>query len=98
MDRSDFVAADGTVWHIVAGLPADHPDAGEGLERGDPRAGLTFRSDDGEVRVLPRAVIPRHVKLPAVVPAPPGTRAPVTRVEVPGWEDLLRIALRWPPV
>lgn len=96
MDHSDFVDANGIVWHIFAGLPADFPDTERTAKM--PRAGLTFRSSTGEVRVLPWPAIPRRVQMPTPLPAPHGTRAPVPCVEVPVWEQLLRSALVWPPV
>lgn len=97
MARSDFVAADGTVWHVFAGLPANYPATGDRVAVGDGRAGLTFRADTGEVRVLPRAAIPRTVHLPAVLNASPGARMPVPREEIPDWEALVQEALVWLP-
>lgn len=96
MDRSDFVAADGTVWHIFAGLPANYPDTGDPSAVGGRQAGLTFRADTGEVRVLPRAAIPRRVRIPPL-PMPIGTKSPTPAVETPAWEELLQHALSWPP-
>ena len=95
MDRSDFVAADGTVWHIFEGLPKDYPETGD-RAAGGPQAGLTFRANTGEVRLLPRAAILRPVWLPAIS-APPGTKMQTSRMEIPDWEDLLRHAVSWPP-
>ena len=96
MDRSDFVDADGTVWHVLVGLPRDYPNMGEGAADGEPQAGLTFRASTGEVRVLPRAAIPRRARVPTLL-APLGTKMPTARVETPGWKELLRQALAWPP-
>ena len=95
MDHSDFVAADGTVWHIFAGLPPDYPDTGDRSARGGPQAGLTFRSGTGEVRVLPRAAIPRRAPIPADLSVSHASRLPTPRIETPGWEELLRLALSW---
>ena len=52
MDQSDFVDANGIVWHIFAGLPANFPNTEHRTTGKMPRAGLTFRSSTGEVRVL----------------------------------------------
>ena len=95
-NHSDFVAADGTVWHIFAGLPEDYRSTGERVAGEGPQAGLTFRSNTGEVRVLPRAAIPMRVGIPTTRPAP-GTKVSTPRVASPDWEALLRNALPWPP-
>ena len=88
-----FVDHDGIDWMILAGLPADFPDGGEG--RG-PMAGLTFRAGTGEVRVLPRAAIPRRASVEISV-APLGTRSRVRGAEPADWEELLLHAVVWPP-
>ena len=88
-----FVDRHGTGWMILAGLPTDFPDGGEG--RG-PGAGLTFRADTGELRVLPRAAIPRRAS--SEIPlAPLGTRSRVRAQDAAEWEELLRHAVAWPP-
>lgn len=94
MEHSEFVDANGVEWRVFAGLPADYPDTGD--RDGDRLAGLTFRSSTGEVRVLPRAATPRRGIVPGVLPTS-GGRAPAARAEAPGWEELLRAALVWPP-
>lgn len=88
-----FVDLEGTEWMVVPGLPADYPDVGEDIVP----AGFTFRSSTGEVRVLPRAAIPRRASMPTSVPRL-GTSSRVANVEPSHWEDLLRHALPWPPV
>ena len=90
-----FIDSQGRAWMILPGLPADYPDAGEGEGEGS-FAGLTFRASTGQVRVLPRAAIPRRASADLPM-APLGMRA---RVGGPGpadWEDLLRQAFAWPP-
>lgn len=77
---------------ILAGLPADFPDGGEGH---GPFAGLTFRANTGEVRVLPRAVIPRRASIEIPV-TPLGTRSRVRELEPTEWEELLQHAVVWP--
>ena len=94
MDHSDFVDANGVVWHIFAGLPASFPDT---TTANMARAGLTFRSSTGEVRVLPWPAIPRRLRLPTGPFTSHATMLPVSRVEVPVWEQLLASAIAWPP-
>ena len=88
-----FVDRDGTAWMIVAGLPADFP---HGDEEDGPIAGMTFRADTGEVRVLPRAAIPRRASVEISV-HPLGTRPRLRALEQAHWEELLRHAAPWPP-
>ena len=88
-----FIDHDATDWMILAGLPEDFPDGGEGH---GPVAGLTFRSGKGEVRVLPRAAIPRRASSEISV-APLGTRVRVRAPEPAALEELLRHAVVWPP-
>ena len=95
MDHSDFVEANGTVWHIFAGVPVGFPDSDTGNTSTGARAGLTFRSENGEVRVLPLAAIPRRVQIPAPITTPLGATIPVSRVSIPEWNELLRAALLW---
>lgn len=95
MARSDFIAADGTVWHIFAGLPANYPDTGDRAVPGGAQAGLTFRAETGEIRVLPRAAIPRTVQLPPNE-LESARQQPALRPDTPDWEDLLQRALVWP--
>lgn len=92
-----FVDANGTAWMILPGLPADYPDVGDGGADTRGLAGLTFRANTGELRVLPRAAIPRRASVPFPLPAL-GTKSRVQRPELPDWEELLRHALVWPPV
>ena len=87
-----FVDREGTPWMIVPGLPTDFPDGGDPDER---FAGLTFRAATGQVRVLPRAAIPRRVSNAFPV-APLGSRSSVHTPEPPEWEALLREAVVWP--
>src|SRR5437868_4516129 len=87
-----FIDREGTGWTILAGLPADFPDGG--AEHG-PFAGLTFRANTGEVRVLPRAAIPRRASTEIPV-RPLGTRSRVRELEPTEWEELLRHAVVWP--
>lgn len=96
MNRSDFIDAHGTTWRIYDGLPPDYPETGDVTPRGTP-AGLTFRASSGEVRVLPRAAIPRRRSMPRM-PAPLGTKQPADQPATPSWEELLHLALPWPPV
>jgi len=88
-----FIDHEGTDWMILAGLPTDFPDGGEGH---GPVAGLTFPSGGGEGRVLPRAAFPRRASADPPV-APLGTRSRVFGLESAHWEDLLRQAVVWPP-
>ena len=92
MTSFHFIDRHGTGWMVLAGLPRDFPDGGEGH---GPIAGLTFRASTGELRVLPRAAIPRRVstEIPA---APLGARSRVRGVETPDWEELLQHAVVWP--
>jgi hypothetical protein len=90
-----FVDSGGTSWMVLAALPADHPAVDESGEGGAVLAGFTFRSSMGEVRVLPRAAVPRRVTLPTSLP-PLGTQRRVSSFEPVDWEDLLRRALVWP--
>ena len=91
-----FVDSGGTTWMVLPGLPADYPDIGESGDEGRLLVGLTFRAGTGELRVLPRAAIPRGVRFPIDVP-PIGTRSRVRGLEPLDWEELLRHALAWPP-
>lgn len=87
-----FVDQNGTDWMILGGLPADFPDGGED----GPTAGWTFRAGTGEVRVLPRAAIPRRPS--AEIPVTPlAPRVRVRELEPAHWEELLRHAIVWPP-
>ena len=88
-----FVDSQGTAWMILAGLPADVPDAGD--DHG-PLAGLTFHASTGELRVLPRAAIPRRASASIPV-ASLGTRSRVRGLQSADWEALLRHAIVWPP-
>lgn len=88
-----FIDSHGTGWMIVAGLPADFPDVGE---EHDAFAGLTFHASTGELRVLPRAAIPRRASVEIDVP-PLGTRSRVRQPESAEWEELLQHAVLWPP-
>lgn len=88
-----FTDRHGTGWMILPGLPADFPDGGEGH---GPVAGLTFRASTGELRVLPRAAIPRQASVEIPV-APLGTRSRVRGLEPADWEQLLQHATAWPP-
>ncbi|HKW09400.1 MAG TPA: hypothetical protein VJO33_03410 [Gemmatimonadaceae bacterium] len=92
-----FVDANGLAWMILPGLPADYPDIGEDPNDNPLPTGLTFRASTGEVRVLPRAAIPRRVSSPHPLPSL-GTTSRVPRPEPLDWEELLRHALVWPPV
>lgn len=87
-----FVDSHGTGSMVLPGLPANYPDAGEEDEL---LAGLTFRASTGEVRVLPRAAVPRRASADIVVAAL-GTRSRVRGLETADWEPLLRHALVWP--
>ena len=78
---------------VLGGLPVDFPDGGEGHGL---MAGLTFRANSGEVRVLPRAAIPRRASFEIPVP-PIGARSRVTRSQSVHLEELLQHALVWPP-
>jgi hypothetical protein len=59
------------------------------------QAGLTFSAGTGEVRVLPRAVIPRRVSTSSLTVSP-GSEQPVHTPAMPDWEELLRLAFPWP--
>ena len=87
-----FVDAEGRAWMVLAGLPADVPDSGD--DHG-PMSGLTFRSSTGELRVLPRAAIPRSASA-AIIVAPFDTQSRI-RPQSTDWEALLRHAIVWPP-
>lgn len=91
-----FVDSGGTTWMVLPGLSADYSDAGESRDESPLLMGLTFRADTGELRVLPRAAIPRHARFPATLP-PIGTRSRVSSLDPLDWEELLRHALAWPP-
>lgn len=93
MTGFNFVDRHGTAWMILAGLPADFPDGGEGH---GPIAGFTFRASTGELRVLPRAAIPRRGSMDISV-SPLGTRSRVRAPEPAHWEELLAHAVAWPP-
>ena len=88
-----FVDSHGMAWMILAGLPTDVPDSGDGH---GPMAGLTFRSTTGEVRVLPRVTIPRSASA-AITVAPFSTQPRVNAPQSADWEALLRHAIVWPP-
>ncbi len=88
-----FVDSQGTAWMVLAGLPADVPEAGEVH---GPLAGVTFRANTGELRVLPRAVIPRSAGA-AIPVAAFGTGSRVAGPQSADWEELLRHAVVWPP-
>lgn len=88
-----FVDHNGTDWMILAGLPADFPNAGE--EDGPP-AGLTFRAGTGEIRVLLLGATPRRASAEISVP-PLGTGSRVRDLEHADWEHLLQHAEVWPP-
>jgi hypothetical protein len=88
-----FIDSSGTDWMILAGLPADFPDGGEGH---GPLAGVTFRAGTGQVRVLPLAAIPRRASAEIAV-APLGSGSRVRGSESADWEALLRHAVVWPP-
>ena len=89
-----FVDSQGTAWMILAGLPADFPHAADGDAT---FAGVTFRASTGELRVLPRAAIPRGASMEIFV-APLETRSRVRGAESADWEELLRHAVVWPPI
>jgi len=92
MPGSIFVDREGTSWMVLAGLPTNFPHE---ADLDEPFTGLTFRSAIGEVRVLPRAAIPRRVS--NEIPVPPlGTRSRVRALEPLDWEALLRHAVVWP--
>ena len=88
-----FVDSQGTAWMVLAGLPADVPESGEGH---GPLAGLTFRASTGELRVLPRAVMPRSSSA-AIPVAALGAGSRVRALRSADWEALLRHAVVWPP-
>ena len=88
-----FVDSKGTPWMVLAGLPTDVPDSGDGH---GPMAGLTFRSSTGELRVLPRATIPRSASA-AITVAPFSIKSRVNASQSADWEALLRHATVWPP-
>ena len=92
-----FVDANGIDWMIVPGLPADYPDVGEGGADSSLFPGITFRASTGEIRVLPRAAIPRRVQIEFPLPRL-GVRSRTHQPEVVRWEELLRHALVWPPI
>ena len=92
MTSFHFIDRQGTGWMVLAGLPADFPDGGEGH---GPVAGLTFRSGTGELRVLPRAAIPRRASAGIPV-APLGTRSRVVGVQSADFQELLDHAVVWP--
>lgn len=71
MAGSHFIDSQGTGWMILPGVPDGYPEGGEGHGL---LAGLTFRASTGEVRVLPRAGIPRRVSIDTIV-APLATRS-----------------------
>lgn len=77
---------------VLPGLPVDFPDGGDGL---GVFAGLTFRANSGQLRVLPRSAFPRRASVDIEVP-PLGTRSRVRPVEPTDWEELLRHAVPWP--
>jgi hypothetical protein len=93
MGEFRFIDSSGTDWMILAGLPADFPDGGEGH---GPPAGLTFRAGTGEVRVLPLAAIPRRASAEIPV-APLGSRSRLRASQPADWEALLQYAVVWPP-
>ena len=97
MTSFDFVDSSGTSWMVLAALPANHPAVDESAEGRAVPAGFTFRSSTGEVRVLPRAAVPRGEKTPMPL-LPLGTKTRVSSLEPLDWEDLLHRALVWPPV
>jgi len=88
-----FIDSQGTAWMILAGLPADVPDSGDGH---GPMAGLTFRSSTGELRVLRRADVPRSAGADITV-APFGSQSRIHAPRSADWEALLRQAIVWPP-
>ena|SRR5437762_8786602 len=92
-----FVDANGTAWMILPGLPADYPAVGADVADPLGFAGLTFRANTGEVRVLPPAAISRRGSVEFSLPRL-GRKSRVRRPEFPDWEELLRHALVWPPV
>lgn len=91
-----FTDQRGVSWMVIPSLPADYPDTGEREDPGLPR-GFTFRSDGGELRVLPRAAVPRRVSHPVRLP-PLGTRSRVPQVESLDWTELLARSIPWPPI
>ena len=95
MNRSHFIDARGTTWRIYDGLPPDYPETGDVTPSGT-QAGLTFRASSGEVRVLPRSAIPRRQSMPRIGAAWHETAC--RSAAAPSWEELLRLALPWPPV
>jgi hypothetical protein len=96
MGSFHFVDAGGTAWLVLPGLPATYPDLGERPDSGPAFVGVTFRSSEGEVRVLPRAAMPRHAGA-EITPPPVGTTSRVPRQAPTHWEEMLRYALKWPP-
>jgi len=88
-----FIDSEGITWMILAGLPDDLPDAGNGHGL---TAGITFRSSTGELRVLPRAAIPRSTSA-AITVGPFGTQPRIRPSPSADWETLLRQAIVWPP-
>jgi hypothetical protein len=88
-----FTDQRGVSWMVLPSLPVDYPDTGEGP--GLPR-GFTFRSDRGELRVLPRAAIPRGVRFSLPIRAM-GAQSRVPPVDGPYWEELLARSIAWPP-
>ena len=92
MPSFHFIDRQGIGWMVLAGLPAGFPDGGEGH---GPLAGLTFRANTGEVRVLSRAAIPMRASIEIPV-RPLGTRSRVREPDPAYWEELLRHAVVWP--
>ena len=86
-----FTDSSGTSWMVLPGLPLSYPNA---LDDESPVPGLTFRADSGELRVLPRAWIPRPA---GEIVVPLARRSRVPGVGRTDWEELLRRATRWPP-
>ena len=87
-----FVDRGGTSWMVLAGLPTDFPD---GADLDEPFTGLTFCAATGEVRVLPRAAIPRRASNEIFV-APLGSGSRVRAPKPLDWEAWLRHAVVWP--
>ena len=92
----EFVDGNGVRWMVLPGLPATHPE--EEQSAMPPFFGLTFRSQTGELRVLPPSMLRRRFR--AKAPADLGqlfrrmSQLPTLTPE--HWVRLLQTAAPWP--
>ena len=92
----EFVDGNGTRWMVLPGLPATHPEEEESAL--PPFFGFTFRSQTGELRVLPPSVLRQRArsKTPADVGQLLRRMSKLPALTSEHWAQLLQKAVPWP--